>query len=128
MRLALDPTVRHGLALPAILLAAAVAACISGEKRAGDTSGSAAATSDTTVPAKCAGDNAGLTLPAGICATVFADSIGHARHVVVASNGDVYTTIEGTGGGRNAPAPTVSVVALRDTTRDGKADVIEHIG
>ena len=135
MRLALDPAVRHGLALPAILLAAAVAACNSGEKRAGDTSGSAAATSDTTVPAKCAGDNAGLTLPAGICATVFADSIGHARHVVVASNGDVYITLEGTqpspekqmAGQTKTPQPA-SFVGLRDTTRDGRADVVARIG
>jgi len=29
-------------------------------------------------------------LPAGFCATVFADGIGHARHLVVAPNGVVY--------------------------------------
>ena len=65
MRLSLDSPVRRGLPVPLILLAAAVVACNSGERRAGDTSASAAATSDTT--AKCGGDNAGLTLPAGIC-------------------------------------------------------------
>lgn len=27
----------------------------------------------------CADDNGGITLPAGFCATVFADNIGHAR-------------------------------------------------
>ena len=30
----------------------------------------------------CAQDNSGLSLPAGFCATVFADGIGHARHLV----------------------------------------------
>jgi len=38
----------------------------------------------------CAGDNGGITLPPGFCATVFADNIGHARHLVVAPNGVVY--------------------------------------
>ena len=95
MRLAPDPVVRRTLAT--IFLAAAIVACSSGDKRNGDSVG---ATADTTFAAKCVGDNAGLTLPAGICATVFADSIGLARHVVVAPNGDVYETLEGT-----QPAP-----------------------
>ena len=38
----------------------------------------------------CADDNGGLTLPPGFCATVFADRVGHARHLVVAPNGVVY--------------------------------------
>ncbi len=135
MRLSLDPAVRRRLPLPGILMAAAVVACSSGERRTGDTSGSAAATSDTTLPAKCVGDNAGLTLPAGICASVFADSIGQARHIVVASNGDVYVTLEGTQPTpKNQPAappptiPKASFVALRDSTRDGRADVVARIG
>ena len=37
----------------------------------------------------CAADNAGLTLPAGFCASIFADSLGGARHMAIASNGDV---------------------------------------
>jgi len=133
MRPALDSVVHRSSSLT-VFLAAALAACSSGEKRTGDTSATAA-TSDTTIPAKCAGDNAGLTLPAGICATVFADSIGHARHVVVAPNGDVYVTLEGTQPTpKNQPAapppttPKASVVALRDTTRDGHADVIARVG
>jgi glucose/arabinose dehydrogenase len=35
-------------------------------------------------------DDGGITLPAGFCATVFADNVGHARHLVVAPNGVVY--------------------------------------
>ena len=38
----------------------------------------------------CPGDNGGITLPPGFCATVFADNIGHARHLVAAPNGVVY--------------------------------------
>ena len=30
----------------------------------------------------CAGDNGGITLPPGFCATVFADNVGHARQMV----------------------------------------------
>ena len=39
---------------------------------------------------KCPADKGGLKLPPGFCATVFADKIGHARHLVVAPNGVVY--------------------------------------
>ena len=38
----------------------------------------------------CVGDNAGITLSPGFCATVFADNIGHVRHMVVAPNGVLY--------------------------------------
>src|SRR5262245_30301356 len=38
----------------------------------------------------CTQDNSGLTLPEGFCATVFADGIGHARHVVVGPSGALY--------------------------------------
>ena len=38
----------------------------------------------------CAGDNGGITLPPGFCATMFADNVGHARQMVVAPNGVVY--------------------------------------
>ena len=129
MRLAPAPAVVHRRL--ATILAAALAACSGGEKRNGDSAGAG----DTTFAAKCVGDNAGLTLPAGVCATIFADSIGHARHVVVAPNGDVYVTLEGTqpspenkAGGQTQTPQAASVVALRDTTRDGRADVVARIG
>jgi glucose/arabinose dehydrogenase len=94
-----------------------------------------AAAGTTAGAGACPGDNAGLTLPAGFCATVFADSVAHGRHVAVASNGDVYITLEGT-----APSPekqisgvakveqAASVAALRDTNRDGRADIVARIG
>src|SRR5882724_12153871 len=73
--------------------------------------------------------NSGLTLPDGFCATVFADSIGHARHLTVSSNGTVYVnTWSGKYYGNDTPPPGGFLVALRDTTGDGRADVIARFG
>lgn len=76
----------------------------------------------------CAGDNGGLSLPRGFCATVFADNIGHARHLVVVPNGTVYVN---TWSGRyyhdQTPAGGL-IVALRDTKGDGRADVLARFG
>jgi len=131
MRSTIRSAVRPELVLT--LLVASIA-CSSGERTVSDSAAALAATADTVV-AKCVGDNAGLTLPAGVCATVFADSIGHARHVAVASNGDVYVTLEGTDpspeekiAGKTPQPQSASVVALRDTTRDGRADTTARIG
>jgi hypothetical protein len=38
----------------------------------------------------CLHDDSGLKLPAGFCATVFVEGIGHARHLVVSPSGVVY--------------------------------------
>src|SRR4029077_12121397 len=80
----------------------------------------------------CAGDNGGITLSPGFCATVFADNVGHARHMVVAPNGVVYVN---TWSGRyyantdNAKAPDGGfLLALQDTTGNGKADKIVRFG
>ena len=111
--------------LAAIATAFAFAACVKSESSAADSTASA---SSTTSSAACAGDNGGLKLPDGFCATVFADTIGHARHIVVSSNGDVYVN---TWSGRyyNTPAhPGGFIVALRDTNNDGQADVIKRFG
>jgi len=37
----------------------------------------------------CDPDNGGITLPAGFCAVVVVDSVGSARHIEIAENGDV---------------------------------------
>ena len=66
---------------------------------------------------KCAPDNAGLKLPAGFCATIFADTLRGARQLTVAPNGDV---IVSTKGNRGAGA---GVVILRDADKDGVAEV-----
>jgi glucose/arabinose dehydrogenase len=62
----------------------------------------------------CPADNAGLTLPDGFCALVVADSLGRARHLTVAANGDVLVAIPARDSG--------GVLLLRDTTGDGVAD------
>ena len=71
--------------------------------------------------------NAGLKLPSGFCATVFADNIGHPRHLVVATDRVVYANTWS--GHNNEPAPAGGfLVALQDTTGSGKADVIRRFG
>jgi glucose/arabinose dehydrogenase len=77
----------------------------------------------------CPNDDSGLTLPAGFCATVFADGIGHARHMVVAPNGVLYVnTWSGRYYGNDTPYAGGFLVALQDKNGSGKADVIERFG
>ena len=72
---------------------------------------------------------AGLTLPAGFCATIFADNLGHARHMAVADDGTVYVnTWSGKYYANSPPPPGGFLVALRDTDGDGKADKVERFG
>jgi len=79
--------------------------------------------------APCANDDAGLTLPPGFCATVFADDIGHARHMVAAPNGVLYVnTWSGRYYGKDTPHAGGFLVALQDTTGSGKADVNRRFG
>jgi glucose/arabinose dehydrogenase/mono/diheme cytochrome c family protein len=74
-------------------------------------------------------DNSGLKLPAGFCATVFADGVGHARHMVVAPSGVVYVnTWSGRYYGNDTPHAGGFLVALQDKSGAGKADVIERFG
>ena len=77
---------------------------------------------------QCAGDNGGITLPAGFCATVFADSLGHPRDVVVASNGDVYVNTWSGEYYLTAAPPGGFLVAMRDTKHSGKADSLVRFG
>jgi glucose/arabinose dehydrogenase len=71
----------------------------------------------------------GLRLPAGFCASVFADDVGRARHLTVRADGVVYVnTWSGRYYGNQRPPDGGFVVALRDTTGAGKADVIERFG
>jgi glucose/arabinose dehydrogenase/mono/diheme cytochrome c family protein len=80
-------------------------------------------------PGGCAAGNAGIALPPGFCATVFADNIGHARHLVVAANGVVYVnTWSGAYYGNKPPLPGGFLVALKDTHSVGRADVIRRFG
>jgi glucose/arabinose dehydrogenase/mono/diheme cytochrome c family protein len=77
----------------------------------------------------CGNDDAGITLPRNFCATVFADNIGHARHLVVAPNGAVYVnTWSGRYYGSGTPPAGGFLVVLQDTKGDGHADVIKRFG
>jgi glucose/arabinose dehydrogenase/mono/diheme cytochrome c family protein len=79
--------------------------------------------------AACPQDDSGLSLPAGFCASIFADKIGHARHIVVTSDGVVYVnTWSGRYYGNDKPHDGGFLVALKDTTGKGKADVVERFG
>lgn len=79
---------------------------------------------------RCAGDNGGITLPPGFCATVFADSLGRARHLVVAPSGVVYVNTWQRGRTPAGPQRATAgfLVALQDTTGDGRADVVARFG
>jgi glucose/arabinose dehydrogenase len=70
------------------------------------------------------GCSAGLQLPTGFCATVFAQGVGGARHIVVGANGDVFVNTDPGRGG----SPGGGIVALRDTDRDGQSDMQQRIG
>lgn len=77
----------------------------------------------------CPNDDSGLKLPPGFCATVFADGVGHARHMVVAPNETVYVnTWSGRYYANDTPHAGGFLVALQDTKGAGKADVIERFG
>jgi glucose/arabinose dehydrogenase/mono/diheme cytochrome c family protein len=77
----------------------------------------------------CAGDNGGITLPSGFCATVFADNIGHARHLVVSSKGIVFVnTWSGRYYGYDTPPPGGFLVGLQDSDGDGRADLNIRFG
>lgn len=67
--------------------------------------------------------NGGLFLPDGFTATVVVDSLpGRARHLAINSNGDVYVKA------RFVKDKDESVIALRDTNGDGRADIIKRFG
>ena len=79
--------------------------------------------------ASCPGDNGGITLPKGFCATIFADGIGHARQLAVAPGGTVYVnTWSGVYYKNDTPPAGGFLVALRDTTGAGHADVVRRFG
>jgi glucose/arabinose dehydrogenase/cytochrome c553 len=79
--------------------------------------------------AGCNGDNGGITLSPGFCATVFADNLGHARHMVVGSNGVVYVNSwSGRYYSNDTPPAGGFLIALQDSKGTGRADVIQRFG
>ncbi len=98
--------------------------------------GSCALHSPPTIPAssgvvepQCPHDDTGLKLPSGFCATIFADQVGHARHMIVGPNGVLYVNTWSGVYYAGSPPPTGAfLVALQDTTGEGKANVIQRFG
>jgi glucose/arabinose dehydrogenase/mono/diheme cytochrome c family protein len=76
----------------------------------------------------CTEDNGGIALPPGFCATVFADNLGHARHLAVAPDGVVYVNTWSGAYYRDQPPAGGFLIALRDTHGTGRADVIRRFG
>jgi glucose/arabinose dehydrogenase len=75
----------------------------------------------------CDADNAGITLPAGFCATKFADSLQSPRHMVVAPNGDLLIVGNPRGGRGGTPLSPGSIFLLRDANNDGKAELVTRL-
>ncbi len=71
---------------------------------------------------ECDADNGGLTLPEGFCALVAHAGVGPARHIAVASNGDVFVAL------RDLQDTPGGVVALRDSDADGRLDQMTRFG
>ncbi len=106
------------------LAAFAVLAC-------GD-SGRAPSPADTTGAASSAGAAPSpdtVAFAEGFRGTVFADSLGPARHIAARANGDLYvnTWRSPYDSTRKIP-PGGFIVALRDTNQDGRADRIQRFG
>src|SRR6202165_1039399 len=77
----------------------------------------------------CPNDDSGLQLPPGFCATVFADDVGHARHMVAGPSGVLYVnTWSGRYYGNDTPHAGGFLVALQDTTGTGKANANQRSG
>jgi glucose/arabinose dehydrogenase len=77
----------------------------------------------------CPGDQGGITLSPGFCATVFADKLGHVRQMVVAPNGILYAnTWSGRYYNDDTPPPGGMLIALQDTKGNGTADKVVRFG
>jgi glucose/arabinose dehydrogenase/cytochrome c553 len=86
----------------------------------------AAVAPSAAVAAAC--DHAGLTLPSGFCATVFADNLGHARHLAVAADGVVYVNTWDSDYYNGAVHPGGFLIALKDSKGAGIADSVRRFG
>jgi glucose/arabinose dehydrogenase len=66
-------------------------------------------------------EDAGIRVPEGFDAEVFAEGVGRARHIAVRDNGDVYVALR-------KPTEGSGIAALRDEDADGAADRVEYFG
>lgn len=76
----------------------------------------------SSIQAQCTAGNVGLRLLDGFCAQIVADSVGGARHIAVAPNGDLFVAL------RNTSQTRGGVLALRDANGDGTADTRKSFG
>jgi glucose/arabinose dehydrogenase len=113
-----------------VALAAVLAACGGKDAQQAAVADSSAETQASAgeVVVQCPGDNGGITLPDGFCATVFADSVGGPRHIAVAANGDVFVQLLSTARGSESGTGKGGILALRDTNHDGRADTTARFG
>lgn len=115
-------------AVPLLLLAAA---CGSDDAGADAGTGGGQAESSRAPAPECAEDNGGITLPEGFCAVVVVDEAASGRaqlrHIAVDGDGDIYVAVQGRSGAETA-AERGGVLAMRDTTGDGRVDVTETFG
>lgn len=68
------------------------------------------------------GDNGKIDLPNGFGAIVVADDLGRARHIAVDAEGDVYVKL------RSLTDDGHGILALRDTTGNGRIDIQQGFG
>ncbi len=73
-------------------------------------------------------EHAGLTLPPGFCASVFADTLGHARHLAVSADGTVYVNTWDSDYYTGAVHPGGFLIALKDSKGAGHADSVRRFG
>lgn len=81
----------------------------------------AASAADSTAVKKKLPADAAITLPAGFTVVKTVADLGRARHLVVASNGDVFVKLDKLKDGKG-------IYRLRDTNGDGKADQVTGFG
>ena len=93
-------------------------ACASGTVPATDSSGGSVAS----LAATCDSTNGGITLSREFCALVVHDSLGRARHMAVAENGDVFVAVNNTRQARGG------IVVLRPRAGSGMLEEVGRFG
>jgi glucose/arabinose dehydrogenase len=89
----------------------------------------AAPTPNAQLASACPAGDTGITLSPGFCATIFADNLGHVRHLLVTADGIVYANSwSGRYYHNDTPPPGGFLLALRDTDGKGRANVIQRFG
>jgi glucose/arabinose dehydrogenase/cytochrome c553 len=83
----------------------------------------------STAASACPSEKTGITLSPGFCATIFADNLGHIRHMAVSPDGVVYANSwSGRYFQNDSPPPDGFLLALQDTKGTGHADVLMRFG